>query len=45
MSVLQLAYSSDVDDLAAETQWGKLPVGNPVVKGDALFQRIVEDAE
>ena len=34
-----------VTDLAAESHWGRLPVGNPVVKGDALFQRIVEDAE
>ena len=34
-----------LDDLAAQTEWGLLPVGNPVVKGEALFQRIVEDAE
>ena len=34
-----------IDDLAAQTEWGQLPVGNPVVKGQALFQRIVEDAE
>ena len=34
-----------VDDLDAAAAWGGLPVGNPVVKGDALFQRIVEDAE
>ncbi len=32
-------------DLVGESQWGRLPVGSPVVKGDALFQRIVEDAE
>jgi methionyl-tRNA synthetase len=42
---LGLADPFDVDDLSAETSWGRLPVGNPVVKGDALFQRIVEDAE
>ncbi len=34
-----------VTDIEAEAAWGRLPVGNPVVKGDALFQRIVEDAE
>ena len=34
-----------VTDLAAEAAWGRLPVGNAVVKGDALFQRIVEAAE
>jgi methionyl-tRNA synthetase len=34
-----------VDDLDAAATWGGLPVGNPVVKGEALFQRIVEDAE
>jgi methionyl-tRNA synthetase len=33
------------DDLAEQSAWGLLPVGNPVVKGDALFQRIVEIAE
>ena len=32
-------------DLAAESQWGRLPVGSPVVKGEALFQRIVEETE
>jgi methionyl-tRNA synthetase len=32
-------------DIDAEAQWGRLPVGNAVVKGEALFQRIVEDAE
>jgi len=42
---LGLGDPFDIDDLAAETQWGRLPVGNPVVKGEALFQRIVEDAE
>jgi methionyl-tRNA synthetase len=44
-SRLGLGDPFDVDDLAAEAQWGRLPVGNPVVKGEALFQRIVEDAE
>jgi len=34
-----------VTDLTAEAAWGRLPVGNTVVKGEALFQRIVEDAE
>jgi methionyl-tRNA synthetase len=34
-----------VTDIGTEAAWGTLPVGNPVVKGDALFQRIVEDAE
>jgi len=34
-----------VTDIDAEAVWGGLPAGNPVVKGDALFQRIVEDAE
>jgi len=34
-----------VTDIDAESTWGRLPVGNPVEKGEALFQRIVEDAE
>jgi methionyl-tRNA synthetase len=34
-----------IDDLEAQTAWGQLPVGNPVVKGEALFQRIVEETE
>ncbi len=34
-----------ITDLAAQSEWGLLPVGNPVVKGDALFQRILEPAE
>jgi methionyl-tRNA synthetase len=34
-----------VTDIAAEAAWGGLPVGSAVIKGDALFQRIVEDAE
>ena len=42
---LGLGDPNDLDDLAEQTAWGLLPVGNPVVKGDALFQRIVEDAE
>ncbi len=32
-----------IADLEAEAQWGRLPVGNTVVKGEALFPRIVED--
>lgn len=32
-----------VTDLEAASVWGGLPVGNPVVKGEALFQRIVEE--
>ena len=42
---LGLPDPSAVDDIAAAANWGGLPVGNPVVKGEALFQRIVEDAE
>jgi methionyl-tRNA synthetase len=34
-----------VTDLVHECKWGRLPVGSPVVKGEALFQRIVEEAE
>jgi len=34
-----------VTDLATESQWGRLPVGNPVVKGDPLFPRIDTSAE
>ena len=34
-----------VVDLDSAAAWGGLPVGNPVVKGEALFQRMVEDAE
>ena len=34
-----------LDDLRAQSAWGGLAVGNPVVKGEALFQRIVEDVE
>jgi methionyl-tRNA synthetase len=34
-----------VTDLVHECEWGRLPVGSPVVKGEALFQRIVEEAE
>ncbi len=36
---------STVTDLEVEARWGRLPVGNPVVKGDPLFPRIVEDTE
>ena len=41
---LGLGDITAVTDLAAEAQWGRLPVGNAVVKGDPLFPRIVEDA-
>jgi methionyl-tRNA synthetase len=34
-----------VSDLEHECEWGRLAVGNPVVKGEALFQRMVEEAE
>lgn len=34
-----------VHDLPGEAQWGRLPVGNTVVKGDALFPRIVDEVE
>jgi len=34
-----------VTDIATEAAWGSLPVGNAVVKGDALFQRMLETAE
>jgi methionyl-tRNA synthetase len=42
---LGLDDPSSIDDISAAGTWGGLPVGNPVVKGEALFQRIVEDAE
>ena len=42
---LGLGNVFSVTDLAAECEWGRLPVGSPVVKGEALFQRIVEEAE
>jgi methionyl-tRNA synthetase len=42
---LGLGDPNDIDDLAGESEWGRLPVGNNVVKGEALFQRIVENAE
>jgi methionyl-tRNA synthetase len=42
---LGMSDPSALDDLEAQAVWGGLPVGNPVVKGEALFQRIVESAE
>jgi methionyl-tRNA synthetase len=42
---LGLGDPNEIDDLAGQSQWGRLPVGNVVVKGEALFQRIVENAE
>jgi len=32
-----------VTDLATEAQWGRLPMGSRVTKGDPLFPRIVDD--
>jgi methionyl-tRNA synthetase len=40
---LSLGDIWQVDDLAHATQWGQLPAGNTVVKGDPLFPRIVEE--
>jgi len=40
---LGLGDPNTVTDLATESAWGTLPVGNTVVKGEALFQRIVEE--
>jgi methionyl-tRNA synthetase len=42
---LGLDDPNQITDLADQTAWGLLPVGNPVVKGEALFQRIVEETE
>ena len=42
---LGLGEIGAVTDLANEVAWGRLPVGNPVEKGDPLFPRIVEDAD
>ncbi len=42
---LGLEDPSAIDDIGVAASWGGLPVGNPVVKGEALFQRIVQDAE
>jgi methionyl-tRNA synthetase len=39
---LGLGDPNNIDDLAEQTAWGLLPVGNPVDKGEALFQRIIE---
>ena len=41
---LGLGDIHDVTDIAAAAQWGQLPAGNPVTKGDPLFPRIY-DAE
>jgi methionyl-tRNA synthetase len=35
----------EVTDLATHSAWGRLPVGNAVVKGDPLFPRIDKEAE
>jgi len=42
---LGLGDINAVTDLEGQAQWGGLPVGNPVEKGEPLFPRIVEDAE
>lgn len=43
---LGLGDINAVTDTAAESLWGRLPAGNPVEKGEALFPRIqAEDVE
>lgn len=43
---LGLGDVNSVIDTAEESQWGRLPAGNPVEKGEALFPRIqAEDVE
>ena len=37
---LQIGAAADVQTWESVDSWGKLPVGAPVVKGDALFPRI-----
>ena len=37
---LGLGKATEVRDGAAAAQWGGLPAGNTVVKGDALFPRL-----
>ena len=37
---LGLGSISDITDIQAASQWGGLPAGNPVEKGDALFPRL-----
>ena len=37
-----LGKATEVTDGAAASQWGGLPVGNEVVKGDALFPRLAK---
>ncbi len=39
---LGLGDIGDVTDIMAAAEWGGLPAGSPVTKGDALFPRIVE---
>ena len=41
-SRLGLGKATEVTDGAAASQWGGLPVGNEVVKGDALFPRLAK---
>lgn len=41
---LGLGDVNAVDDLLDRAQWGQLPPGSTVTKGDALFPRIVEEA-
>jgi len=40
---LGLGDVNAVTDVIAEAEWGRLPVGNPVEKGEPLFPRIYED--
>ncbi|MCL2379432.1 MAG: methionine--tRNA ligase [Coriobacteriia bacterium] len=40
MSRLELSPATTVVDLQREAQWGQLPAGNKVTKGDPLFQRL-----
>ena len=41
-SRLGLGKATEVADGAAAAAWGGLPVGNEVVKGDALFPRLAK---
>ena len=40
---LGLGTISEVEDIAALTAWGQLPVGNAVEKGEPLFPRIADE--
>ena len=43
MRRLGLGDASSVEDICAATEWGQLPVGNEVEKGDPLFPRLDVD--